>query len=175
MEYVRTAPESRDGKKPSPLCCFGMPWMRACPFCCQTPHPWLQYWQQHCLVLLDASCLWPCSHCLIRKNSVLNYQCDRAHELSWLVASGGLSHHDGLWIFRFIHHFQTDELWFGWACQHLYLNFRFLVLKGICLSYFLFCYLFKDFRTENRHTCQKTTLGFKFFYNLLLLWELNIE
>lgn len=142
-------------------------------------YPWREYWQQHCLLLLDISCLWPCSHCLIGKNCVLNYWCDRAHELSWPVASGGLSHHDRLWIltdlsitFRLMN---SDSAKHIKPCQHLYLNFRFVVLKGICLFYFLFCYLFKDFRTENRHTCHKTILGFKFSYNLLLLWELNTE
>lgn len=113
------------------------------------------------------------------KNCVLNYRCDRAHELSWPVASGGLSHHDRLWIltdlsitFRLMN---SDSAKHIKPCQHLYLNFRFVVLKGICLFYFLFCYLFKDFRTENRHTCHKTILGFKFSYNLLLLWKLNTE
>lgn len=179
MESVRTALENMDGKNPLLSAAYRMPWMRACPFCSQTLCPWCEYWQQHCLVLLDISCLWPCSHCLIRKKCVLNYQCDRAHELSWPVASGGLSHHDRLWIltdlsitFRLMN---SDSAKHIKACQHLYLNFRFVVLKGIFLFYFLFCYLFKDFRTENRDTCHKTTLGLKFFYNLLLLWELNTE
>jgi len=51
------------------------------------------------------------------------------------------------------------------TCQHIYLNFRFVVLKGIWLLYFLLCHLFDDFRTG---THAEKSPRFKFSYNLLL-------